>query len=86
MLICLQKLLYYTQFKKNDNILRLFTLDEYNQIAGKAGRRNLDTFGNVIVLPDKHLLINKEKAKQMIMAPPNIITSKMVIDPICILK
>lgn len=59
--------------------------EEYGQMAGRAGRRGLDTFGTVIILPEDNIPTESE-AKQMIMAPPQKISSKLVIDYTFILK
>ena len=46
------KTVIFSDVKKFDNNgLRLLRSDEYNQMAGRAGRRGLDKFGNVILLP-----------------------------------
>jgi len=63
---------------------RLLRPDEYNQMAGRAGRRGLDTFGTVIMLPPSN--VYEYEAKRMINSPPLKITSKLSIDYTYILK
>ena len=46
------KTVIFSDLEKYDNNgLRYLRSDEYNQMAGRAGRRGLDKFGNVILLP-----------------------------------
>ena len=45
--------------KPTENGFRNFTVSEYKQMAGRAGRRFLDSFGNVIIW----LYLNKNKKK-----------------------
>ena len=46
------KTVIFSDLEKFDNNgLRYLRSDEYNQMAGRAGRRGLDKFGNVIILP-----------------------------------
>ena len=63
------KTVIFTDLRKFDNNgLRFLRSDEYNQMAGRAGRRGLDKFGNVLILPTfdlptehtlKHLMSGK---------------------------
>lgn len=46
------KTVVFTSLKKHDNReFRYLRVDEYQQIAGRAGRRGMDTVGHVILLP-----------------------------------
>jgi len=50
------KTVVFTSYKKYDeesNSMRMLYTDEYTQIAGRAGRRNVDTKGYVFYLPDR---------------------------------
>ena len=64
---------------------RIFRPEEYGQMAGRAGRRGLDTQGTVIVLPFLDFITESE-AKQIMLAPPQKIQSKFSIDYSLILK
>lgn len=59
--------------------------EEYGQMAGRAGRRGLDSFGTVIILIDDETP-NEHQAKNMIMASPQKISSKLSVDYSFILK
>ena len=76
----------FTQTTKYDgNGKRALKPEEYGQMAGRAGRRGIDTFGTVIILPETDMQSEAE-AKKMIMSPPQKISSKLDIDYSFILK
>jgi len=64
---------------------RIFRPEEYGQMAGRAGRRGLDTQGTVVILPFLDFITESE-AKTIILAPPQKIVSKLSIDYSLILK
>ena len=80
------KTVIFTQTTKFDgNSVRPLRPEEYNQMAGRAGRRGLDDFGTVIILPDEKMPVESE-AKEMITSAPQKINSKLDIDYSFILK
>ena len=80
------KTVVFTNLTKFDGSgRRLLRPEEYGQMAGRAGRRGLDTFGNVIVLPFPEFITESE-AKVIIRAPPQRINSKYSLDYSIILK
>lgn len=76
----------FTQLTKFDGKKRrLLGSDEYNQMAGRAGRRGLDKYGNVIIIPNKYF-ITESDGKTILLSEPLKIVSKLDIDCNFILK
>lgn len=65
---------------------RFLKTDEYIQMAGRAGRRGIDTFGEVFILPNLRDLPKETDLKKMMLSLPKKITSKVIIDYNYILK
>jgi len=74
--------------KKYDDLcqdMRVLTTAEYLQMAGRAGRRGLDTMGTVIYLPDRNP-IDPHEMKAMMCGGKAEVTSRMEFDYDFILK
>jgi hypothetical protein len=74
--------------KKYDELcqdMRVLTTAEYLQMAGRAGRRGLDTMGTVIYLPDRNP-IEPHEMKAMMCGGRAEVTSRMEFDYDFILK
>jgi superfamily II RNA helicase len=65
--------------------MRILTTAEYLQMAGRAGRRGLDTMGTVIYLPDRNP-IEPHEMKAMMCGGKAEVTSRMEFDYDFILK
>lgn len=64
---------------------RLLRPEEYGQMSGRAGRRGLDEFGCVVILPFLHF-IDESEAVKIMCALPQKISSKLSLDYSLILK
>ena len=60
--------------KYSNNGFRYLRTDEYLQMAGRAGRRGLDKFGNVIILPNDDLMENISLKRMMTGKSPSIVS------------
>jgi superfamily II RNA helicase len=79
------KTVVFCSVTKFDNQKRILKSEEYQQMAGRAGRRGKDLLGTVIILPSKDF-IDEEQAKKMILSPPQKIISKFSINITFVLK
>jgi superfamily II RNA helicase len=73
------------KFDEEVNDMRILTTAEYLQMAGRAGRRGLDTMGLVIYLPDRNPLEPYEM-RAMMCGGKAPVTSRMEFDYDFILK
>jgi len=70
----------FTNLQKFDGIQkRNLYSEEYNQMAGRAGRRGLDPSGTIVILPHRDM-ISETILNKVVMAPPKTIQSRLSID------
>jgi superfamily II RNA helicase len=80
------KTVLYTDLEKYDNKgQRLLRTDEYSQMSGRAGRRGLDKFGSVIILPTMELL-SEQKMRNMMTGKSPVLNSKFQLSYQFVLK
>jgi superfamily II RNA helicase len=70
----------FTNLQKFDGVQkRNLYSEEYNQMAGRAGRRGLDPSGTIVILPHRDM-ISETMLKNVVTAPPKSIQSRLSID------
>uniref|UniRef100_A0A0N5BVH1 Helicase ATP-binding domain-containing protein n=1 Tax=Strongyloides papillosus TaxID=174720 RepID=A0A0N5BVH1_STREA len=65
--------------KHDGKTKRALTCTEYIQMAGRAGRRGLDTVGNVIIMPNGRELCDFQTMRNMLTGKANLLESKFRI-------
>jgi superfamily II RNA helicase len=81
------KTVVFTSLKKHDGTqLRNVLNHEFIQMAGRAGRRNIDTKGHVIILPNLFEPIETNRYYQYFHSNPKILKSKFKIGYTLILQ
>lgn len=79
------KTVIFTGLSKYDNNgRRMLRTDEFLQMAGRAGRRGLDTYGEVIILPN--YLPTEEEFKKIILGKPLYLQSRLKLDYTWVLR
>lgn len=68
-----RSVLFTSLTKPTGNGFRMFTASEFIQMAGRAGRRGIDTTGHVFIIPEK---VKLEDFKVLLKAKPSPIESK----------
>ena len=67
-------------FKHDGNSMRQLYSHEFIQMAGRAGRRNIDTIGHVIMLTNLYQSLDTTQYYKLLNSPPKIIKSKFKIN------
>jgi superfamily II RNA helicase len=71
------KTVCFTSIYKHDgHSLRTLYPHEFIQMSGRAGRRNLDTIGHVILLTNLYEPLESVYMKQLLHSPPKVLKSK----------
>ena len=85
---CPIKTAVFTDIEKYDGKgKRALLAHEYTQMAGRAGRRGIDTVGNVVLLPTLfHGIPSKDTLKRVLSNIPQTLVSKFQIDYSMILR
>lgn len=79
------KTVIFTGLTKYDNNgKRLLRTDEFLQMAGRAGRRGIDTFGEVIILPIN--IPSESEFKRIVLGKNIVLNSKLMLDYSWVLK
>jgi len=66
-------------YKHDGHSLRSLYPHEFIQMSGRAGRRNLDTIGHVILLTNLYDPLDAVSMKQLLHSPPKVLKSKFKI-------
>ena len=74
------KTVCFTSLYKHDgHSLRTLYPHEFIQMSGRAGRRNIDTIGHVILLTNLYDPLDAVSMKQLLHSPPKVLKSKFKI-------
>ena len=66
-------------YKHDGHSLRTLYPHEFIQMSGRAGRRNIDTIGHVILLTNLYTPLENSAMKQLLHSPPKVLKSKFKI-------
>jgi hypothetical protein len=67
-------------FKHDGNSMRQLYSHEFIQMAGRAGRRNIDTIGHVILLTNLYQSLDTSQYYKLLHSPPKVLKSKFKIN------
>ena len=71
--------IFYSLYKHDGNQLRILQSHEFTQMAGRAGRRNLDKVGHVILLTNLYDTPSENEYKQLFFGGCKVLKSKFRI-------
>ena len=67
-------------FKHDGNKNRLLYSHEFTQMSGRAGRRNIDIIGHVILLTNLYNMVESSQYYKYLHSPPKVLKSKFKIN------
>ena len=71
--------IFNSLFKHDGTQMRLLQSHEFIQMAGRAGRRNIDTIGHVILLTNNYQPLSENEYHSLFHNKPKVLTSKFRI-------